>query len=588
MRKHFLAILTTAFLAFLASSAFAQSNVLVELNKIYPEELRWQGFALDSEQEIQIDAAGVYMDEGRDERLMFGYCWILNAQSREVVWEFQPEEFGRKNQEARQISENIKLPAGTYEVYYSSYPYYERENGWGFTNGNWNRGFVGRMMDRIFDHGDRFEHTYRDELSREFFVTIRGNGKKVNQEALRSIQEKFKTDALISISAGRDDLYERQGFVLEQSMELEIYAIGEARRKENFDYGFIMNTESREKVWLLDYDHTDYAGGALKNRMARETITLPAGRYVAVMTTDDSHSPREWNSPPPNDPVFWGLTVSAKNSNQKKYFSKYDYEDAEMKNAIVAFNRLRNNAFESKGFTLKKPMDLHIYAIGEGRDDEMFDYGWIVNAKTNEKVWVMDFYDTEHAGGGEKNRLVDKVAKFEKGSYIAYFITDDSHSYRDWNTSPPYDREHWGLVLSGADKNFNPNDVAEYTESEDPDILAKLVRVRDNASERLSFTLEKDSEVTVYAMGEGSDGDMFDYGWIENAETGKVVWEMTYRRSDYAGGAKKNRMLRETINLKAGKYTVYYESDGSHSFRDWNASPPHDPINWGITVSLAK
>mgnify|MGYP007059430104 CR=1 FL=1 len=307
-----------------------------------------------------------------------------------------------------------------------------------------------------------------------------------------------------------------------------------------------------------------------------------------MVTTDDSHSPRDWNAPPPYDPAYWGLTISAANAAQKRYFSTTDFGELGDKNAIIAFTRLRDDAFKEKGFTLKKPMDLHIYAIGEGSDGEMYDYGWIIDAKTNRKVWEMDFYDTEHAGGGGKNRMIDTVIRFEKGNYLAYFITDDSHSFRDWNTSPPYDREHWGLTISLANEDADPADVAEYQESQDPNVLAKIVRVRDHANLSERFTLEQDADISIYALGEGSDGEMYDFGWIEEERTGRVVWEMTYRRSERAGGARKNRMMRENIRLTAGQYRVHYQSDGSHSFRDWNASPPHDPLNWGITVRLAK
>ena len=45
----------------------------------------------------------------------------------------------------------------------------------------------------------------------------------------------------------------------------------------------------------------------------------------------------------------------------------------------------------------------------------------------------------------------------------------------------------------------------------------------------------------IYALGEGIGGDMVDYGWIERCEERRRVWEMTYRATEHAGGAKKNR-----------------------------------------------
>jgi len=60
---------------------------------------------------------------------------------------------------------------------------------------------------------------------------------------------------------------------------------------------------------------------------------------------------------------------------------------------------------------------------------------------------------------------------------------------------------------------------------------------------------------------------------------------MTYRKTEHAGGHQKNRMFSDTVTLKAGKYRVYFETDGSHSFRSWNAHRPHDPEGWGISIS---
>ncbi len=56
---------------------------------------------------------------------------------------------------------------------------------------------------------------------------------------------------------------------------------------------------------------------------------------------------------------------------------------------------------------------------------------------------------------------------------------------------------------------------------------------------------------------------------------------------DHAGGTDKNRMVKTEITLEPGEYEVIYESDGSHSFSHWNDSPPKDPLNWGVTVSMA-
>jgi hypothetical protein len=92
--------------------------------------------------------------------------------------------------------------------------------------------------------------------------------------------------------------------------------------------------------------------------------------------------------------------------------------------------------------------------------------------------------------------------------------------------------------------------------------------------------------VRVFAQGEGDGGGggrMYDYGWVEDAATGKVVWEMKAPETAHAGGAGKNRKLDAPLSLPAGRYRLRYKSDDSHSFDNWNALPP-DINFWGIAL----
>ena len=119
-------------------------------------------------------------------------------------------------------------------------------------------------------------------------------------------------------------------------------------------------------------------------------------------------------------------------------------------------------------------------------------------------------------------------------------------------------------------------------------LIAELLMPSDNAYLKKIFVLDKDTKVTIMAIGEGSDNRMYDYGWIKNMNTGEVVWEMDYYDTDHAGGARKNRMVVENLRLPKGEYRLNYETDGSHSFNDWNADPPNDPQSYGIRVLIAE
>lgn len=577
-------------LLLLATNGYAQDR-LVDIYDLNPRDIHMEAFALDTAQELHIEAIGGrsrdrssiwerWFDDDNDYREEYwpGNAWILDARTREVVWELKEEDTDRERDGLRSFNGTVRLPAGVYEAYYASFA------GTSYSTGNWVR--TVSFSHKTYRDGDKvyWGEFVENEAFKDFRFSIEGNGQRYGNRALIKVRDAVNETAIISLTGLGDDTFEQVGFVLDEPMEIEFYALGEARRDDSFDYGWITNADTRKKIWEMDYWSSDPAGGASKNRMVHQRVELPAGRYVATFVTDDSHSADEWNSRPPYDPDFWGLTLRVSSVAHSARVRTFDYENVRDQDAFVALTRVGDHETQSEGFTLKEPMDVHVYAIGEGDDGDMYDYAWIINTSTRERVWQMRHRDTEHAGGASKNRIFDEVITLDAGSYVAYYITDGSHSYEDWNSSPPFDQEHWGLTLTPAQGALDRSIVTAYVEEEDPNILAQITQVRDHASKRTRFTLDRDTEVRIYALGEGSGGDMYDYAWIVNNDTRRAVWEMGYRMTDHAGGARKNRMVDATTVLKAGEYTVYYESDGSHSYGDWNADAPHDPMGWGVTI----
>jgi hypothetical protein len=265
-----------------------------------------------------------------------------------------------------------------------------------------------------------------------------------------------------------------------------------------------------------------------------------------------------------------------------------DFEPAGRGDALIDLTRARDDDYLEQAFTLKSPANVRVFCLGEytGSGNEFADYGSIQDLTSGEIVWEMTRRNTEHAGGAEKNRIFDGTVSLPAGRYLASYTTDGSHSYRDWNSSAPYDRDAWGLSIYPGD-GFKAADFAKVDASAAAagDALVRLTRVRDDQERHQEFTLDKPTRVHIHAIGEGSGGDMYDYGWIED-ERGRTVWEMTYRRTRHAGGADKNRSFDGEILLEAGTYTVVYITDGSHSYNDWNSDRPRHPEDWGITVSV--
>jgi hypothetical protein len=59
----------------------------------------------------------------------------------------------------------------------------------------------------------------------------------------------------------------------------------------------------------MERDRTRQAGGAVKNRLFDEMVSLPKGTYTLRFKTDESHAYGDWNDDPPFDPEHYGVTV---------------------------------------------------------------------------------------------------------------------------------------------------------------------------------------------------------------------------------------------------------------------------------------
>ena len=567
----------------LQSNIFAQNNTVL-IDELGNDQLYFKGFTLDEDSEIKIDAVGTGEDRElkrihsfqEDKHNLFAYAWIINARSREMVWRMTvgntDEKGGWKNKKNRLFEESIQLQKGEYELYFSAVdPNY-------FSSGSGTLD-LDQILSLLFDDDE-----WRDEHKDDWMVEVSGVENIFDEKAVEKYQKAVKNSAILSLTEVENSKYVNKGFSLSESARLRIYALGEGFKKEMFDICWILDANTREKIWEMKEQKSEYAGGAIKNRMINEIIKFDKGDYLVYYKSDGNHSYEKWNANPPYDPNFWGITVFAAEENFDKsivsdYASKRDHE-------IISLNRLGDDEDVSEGFTISKSTKVRIYAIGEGRDGEMFDYGWIENAHTGKRVWKMRLRDTEHAGGSDKNRLYDGILKLDAGSYIVHFETDDSHSYEDWNNDEPYDPKGWGIQVFSTGKHDATKIIKKYDPEEDKNIIAKLVRVGDDEHVRKQFSLKERSKIRVYALGEGDWDEMYDYGWIEDFDTGEIVWEMEYDDTRRAGGNSKNRLFDGVVRLNAGNYIAHYQTDDSHAYKTWNKSPPRDRRNWGITIYL--
>ena len=585
--------ITMCLLAFALSSAAAGERSVVSLKDFSNVELKMAGIQVPETTTFQVKALGGGGDHGGTESgdEMFAYAWIINADTRKLVWRMDVNNTSSSGDD-REFDGELKMEPGSYEVYFSATTFASHSTFKHFRVNVDHREspLFGKYEDKGEGVFEWFKSWWSDDITKDWNKRSKNWGiemfvddatafsikafdppKELSNVVLESI--KFKENKLI-----------KQGFQLSAPMTLNIYAIGEGRKDiEVVDGGWIVDTENRKRVWEMDLRNTSHAGGAKKNLEFAGSLTFDKGNYVLYYITDDSHSAADWNSSPPYDPLHWGITISVNQEGEKENFKLLPY--IEDKNVIVRLTKAKDFENLRAGFGLKDDINIRIYAFGERSNSRrLHDYGYIMDAKTRNRVWTMDVDRTHPAGGASKNRYVDEIVPLPKGNYIVGYITDDSHAYNEWNASPPFDPEHYGITVMGVGERFNSAMVADYVEARDKNIIAQISQVGDDADLVQRFTLDRTTKVRLYAIGEGMKRHMYDYGWIEDEIGGNIVWEMTYSMSQHAGGARKNKMENMTMLLDKGEYKLRYRSDDSHSYNHWNDDPPDDQHYWGITL----
>ncbi len=582
MTKRLLTLLLLA-IFFQVEPGLASQDQVLEIKNPADEQVKVAGFILNSEKTIHIKAIGAggkkklkrFRSFQLDPNNLFAYAWILNAQTREMVWRMTIDNTKRLkwSEFNREFDGDITLPAGTYEVYFSAIePMFLIPDG----------GFISfkQILERVLGSSSDW-----DKDSEKWMIRISGVDEVLSTKDVRKEQAAWLNKTAVHLINQKDDVFEKVGFTLKQPAQMLIYAIGEGALGKMYDYGWIVNANSHERVWKMEADASEYAGGAQKNKWVKTILKFKPGSYLVYYKTDDSHSAEEWNANPPYDPYFWGVVLKPVDANfDWKTISKYD-EQAQ--NAIISITRVGDYAYREAFFRVREETKVRIFAIGEGRFGEMFDYGWISRAEDGTIVWKMNYDQTRHAGGSSKNRLFDGVITLEPGTYVVHYQTDDSHSYEEWNARPPQQPEMWGITIYNLGKKESVVKL-DHLKVDTANILARLIQVGDDEFLRKDFYLTKESLIRIYCLGEGDNGNMYDYGWIKNLQTGEIVWRMEYNKTVSAGGASKNRMVDTIVSLPPGHYRVFYKSDGSHSYRHWNAAPPLDERNWGITVYLVE
>lgn len=548
----------------------------ISSGNIYPGDLSVRAFSANRDTHVTINGSlGVFYERGNE--IVF-YGWIVDSNTRKVVWHML-ETKSRRTKNVRAIEEKLDLPKGDYEIYYAGELNNSRQIG-----RKHYRNVISQVVSAVFRSRNEYLDRYRDEL----FMSVEGDKNVLKETDPEEIMKRITRNTIVSFSRTDDHSNLRQSFSVSDDINVRIYALGEVTRDSLYDYGWIENMNTGERIWSMSYRQSVHAGGGRKNRLVNKNITLPPGNYTVHYSSDDTHSFEEWNTLPPDDPQFWGISLFVESPGDLKKIKSI--ENSAVPAPVIALTRVGDDEFVTRMIRVTKKTPVRILCMGEAPGSrDLCDYGWISSVKTGEKLWEFSYEDSIPAGGSSKNRVDNDVIDIEPGDYEVIYTTDGSHSYSHWNASPPYDEELWGITIwpvNPADRdNIKP---VKSSEVEGKSVLAQIIRVKKRRNLKKTFSLKDDTKINIFGIGEGDRDELYDYGWIERKSTGKIVWEMTPRNTEHAGGARKNRMFRGSIILEKGEYELRYVTDGSHSFMDWNATPPGDPHRYGITLTVAE
>jgi hypothetical protein len=189
-----------------------------------------------------------------------------------------------------------------------------------------------------------------------------------------------------------------------------------------------------------------YAGGECRNRLVEGGLHLDKGLYRVCYVSDDAHSYAGWSKEPPFEAAAWGMLVRGAGADfDPAWVEAVDPGDLEL--TRIALAPMRSDESRRLRFEIDETLTFRLIALGEGKNGEMYDHGWIENESTGERIWEMEYRDTHGAGGGSKNRRVERVLRLEPGRYALHYESDDSHAFGDWNDDPPDDPQLWGITL---------------------------------------------------------------------------------------------------------------------------------------------
>jgi hypothetical protein len=517
------------------------------------------GFTVDKDLSLIVYSFGEYSENG--DVFMDG-AKIINANTRERVWAMERwnTDWGGGALKNRCFHDDIKLSKGQYILHY-------------WTDDS---------------------HTYDDwsgspPYDPNFWgVTLAAESAEDMAFVKQSDIEKRKKILVQIVKVGDNANLERS-FDLKEDIKFNVYAIGEGKRDYMYDFAWIEKLENGEIVWKMIESETDHAGGASKNRVYDGIIELTKGKYTLHYKSDGSHSYRSWNEAQPSDPRHYGVTLFAYDPD----FDPDIIEVGELKTGQYKVKYLKDGEHVIPSVKAPRYEKQNLIVIQNKMKKELMALRSDHQKMLQELILDMEMSFAEPEEIEDLKEQIDDLNE-EYLNEIQVLVVELDEVGEDWSEMkdiqdqiPELEHDYLTEIQDIRQKvarcSFKETTAPSMTAS---GFLVKMNGLGDNTCLKTIFKVDKPTKVRIYALGEGLNGQMYDFGWLISKKTGEVIWEMAFKKTDHAGGAYKNRIVDDIIMLDKGEYEAYFVTDNSHSYEEWNSTKPKDERGWGMTIKL--
>ena len=259
---------------------------------------------------------------------------------------------------------------------------------------------------------------------------------------------------------------------------------------------------------------------------------------------------------------------------------------------LVVLSDIDDRELRHRQIRVDKETEVVIRATGSvdhpGQDGRLAAYAWILGHSDLSPVWEMNSTNLEAGKGSLVHVMADTIA-LAAGGYDIFYSTygPDPRSTGRWRR----DRHKWLLVLDTV-REDDAGIRALATVSQAPSTAFwSAAPLGNNEHVEHLFAVNQATGVDVLAVGQlarDPSRPLEDYAWIEQAETGEIVWQLTGANSEPAGGFDANRRFSGTVQLAPGIYKVAARTGNRHAYDRWAANPPYNPRTWGVTLTMQE